>query len=255
MSASPWAVYLIQHVDDPRRHEPRNVGVIVAGSDQVAYQIVDPDELALSKRYRRAAEAVMEDDTYPTWLAYWQRALERGRDGLSEIVDRQKPSFPIILAGELMGDIREDVTTLADRYFDELVLPLPELPAAAPERPVDRVLRASGVSASRHFHRNYALPTSGLPIPIQVSFNYAWVNGHTAVADQLLHHTGDSRLTASLWKFEHVASDVRCIAIVDHNIDHRPAPLREYLRAKAQVIRIEDPQAAHQLRAAFGADG
>jgi hypothetical protein len=250
--SSPLIVYLIQHVDDPRRQEPRNIGVIVVSSDQVAYQIVDPDEQTFSKRYRRAAEVIVEDETYPAWLAYWQRALERGRDGLDEIVDRQKPSFPIVLAGELMGDIRDDVITLADRYFDELVLPLPESPSAASEGPVQKVLRDSGVISSRHFHRNYALPSTGLPIQISVPFSYAWVNGHTAVADQLLYRTGDSRLTASLWKFEHVAEDVRCIAIVDNNIDRRPAALREYLHRQAQVIRVEDPDAPNQLREAFG---
>ena len=63
---------------------------------------------------------------------------------------------------------------------------------------------------------------------------------------------GPTEVTSSLWKFEHVEKGIGRIAIVDRNIGFRPEPLHEYLRAAAQVIRIDDPDAADQLRAAFG---
>ena len=247
------SIYLIQHLADPRRHEPRNVGVIVSDSRHIAHQLIDPGEEHPTRRYRDAAENVAEDETYTTWLNYWKRALERGPDGLEEIIARQRPTFPVIRAGEMMGDVPGDVTALARRYFDELVLPPTEPRPAESERPVDKMLRRAGVISSPHFRRNYEVPAVGLPVPLPLKFPYAWVNGHMAVADQILHHTGDSKVVASLWKFEHVGDDVRCVAIVDRNINYRSQPLRDYLSSTAQVIRVEDPDAAQQLRTAFGA--
>lgn len=247
------SIYLIQYLADPRRHEPRNVGVIVSDSRQVHHQLIDPAGTSHPRRYRDAAETIAQDETYPAWLAYWRRALVRGPDGLEEILAKQRPTFPIIRAGQMIGDVPDDIAALARRYFDELVLPPIAPRPAEPERPVDKVLQRAGVTASPNFHRDYEVPAVGLPMPLQLKFSYAWVNGHVAVADQILHHAGDSRVTASLWKFEHVDDDVRCVAIVDRNIDYRSQPLRDYLRRTAQVIRVDDPDAAEQLRAAFDA--
>jgi len=245
-------IYLVQHVDDLRRHEPRNVGVVVTDQDQVAYALIDPAEKRLTARQRAVAEAVESDETYPAWLAYWRRTLQEGAAGLEEIVAKQSPTFPVIMAGKVMGDLDASLDGLAGRFYDELVLPQPESRDSAAERPVERMFRLAGVNSSPHFHRKYTVESVGLKVALPIEFPYAWVNGHVVVADQILHHTGDSKLTASLWKFEHVGGEVSRIAIVDQNIDYRPEPLRELLSATAQVIRVDDPNAANELRDAFG---
>jgi hypothetical protein len=245
-------IYLVQHVDDLRRHEPRNVGVIVTDQERVAYALVDPAEKRLPARQRAVAETVACDETYPEWLAYWRRVLQEGIAGLEEIVSRQSPTFPVIMAGKVTGDIGETLNELVARYYDELVLPPPESRDSTAERPVERMFRLAGVNSSPHFRRKYTVNSVGLKLALPIEFPYAWVNGHVAVADQILHHTGDNKLTASLWKFEHVSDDVSRIAIVDQNIDYRSEPLRELLSATARVIRVDDPAAASQLRDAFG---
>jgi hypothetical protein len=246
------SVYLVQHIDNPRRHEPRNVGVIVSDSKHVACILVDPSAKSLSRAHRAVIDLVSVDTTYSAWHAYWERNLAQGIDGLEEIISRQAPTFPIVLAGQIMDVPQEDLTALTQRFFDELVVPPIIAPEPREERPVERVLRVAGVASSPNFKRNYELPSVGLPSSLPLHFTYAWVNGHVAVADQILAHSGDTKVAAALWKFEHIEKSVRRVALVDHNIEFRPAPLRDYLRDIAHVIRVEDPDAATQLRYAFG---
>lgn len=245
-------IFLIQHIDDPRRHEARNVGVIISDSHRVAYRLIDLNQEPQSARYRQASETLAADETYPTWFSYWQRVLERGPDGLEEVLARQRATFPVIEAGRMVGDVPDDVEKLAHRYFDELVLPVVTRPPVH-ETKVERALRIAGLTSSPHFRREYQMLAVGLNIPLPLTFPYAWDNGHLAVADKFLHHTGDGKIVDALLKFGHVGDGVRCIAIVDHNIDKRSPDLRDYLQRAAQVVRLDAPNASAQLRAAFGA--
>lgn len=72
------SVYLIQHVANPRRHESKNVGVIVSDSKYVAYVLVDPSAEKIPRFHRAVADIVSPDDTYPAWFVYWKRTLKLG---------------------------------------------------------------------------------------------------------------------------------------------------------------------------------
>jgi hypothetical protein len=246
------SIFLIQHISNPRRHEPRNIGVVVSDSKNVAYVLVNPSVKNLSRPLRTVAEIVGTDETYSNWLKYWERTLARGSDGLEEIIERQAPTFPVILAGQITGSFQDDLKGLAQRFFRELVVPITSTLEDKEERPVERVLRLAGVASSPNFKRNYEVPSVGLPFSYQLPFSYAWVNGSLTVADRILAHGGDGKVTQTLWKFEHIEKDTHRVAIVDRNIDFRPQALRDYLNATAQVIRVEDPDAATKLRHAFG---
>lgn len=251
MSSQPQiGIFLVQHIDDPRRHEARNVGVIISDSRHVEYRLIDPEQEHLSSRYRQALASVAADETYPAWLAYWTHALERGTDGLDEIVARQKATYPVIEAGRMTGDVPDDLAALADRYFGELVLPAPEL-APGRERPEEKVLRAAGVIDDPHFHRDYEVPSVGLMVPLKLTFPYAWENGHLAVVEKALYHTGDKKIANVLLKFGHVGPEVRCVVMVDRYIDKRSADLRRYLSSTASIVQLDDPNAPKRLRAAL----
>jgi hypothetical protein len=58
-------------------------------------------------------------------------------------------------------------------------------------------------------------------------------------------------VASTLWKFEHVASSVRCVALVDQCINNRAVPLRRYLDSTATVVRIDEPEALDRLRSVF----
>jgi len=259
MSPQPEiSIFLVQHIDDPRRHEARNVGVIISDSRGLAYRLIDPDEEHPSLRYRQALASVAADETYPAWFAYWTRALERGTEGLDEIIARQKATFPVIEAGRMKGDVLGDLASLTRRYFDELVLPQSSSYVGPGKKPPEeRMLRAAGVMGSPHFHRDYEVSAVGLNIavglkvPLKLTFPYAWENGHLAVIEKVLYTGGDKRITNVLLKFGHVGPEVRCVVIVDRYIDNRSADLREYLTNAASIIRLDDPNAPERLRAAL----
>jgi hypothetical protein len=105
---------------------------------------------------------------------------------------------------------------------------------------------------SPHFRRDYQLRAVGLKVPLKLSFPYAWDTNNIAVADKILYHAGENKVVSALWKFEHVDANIRCIAIVDRNIERRPFELRDYLRSVALIVQLEDPDAPQQLRAALG---
>jgi hypothetical protein len=247
-------IFLIQHAGDPRRHEARNVGVVISDANTVAYRLVKPDQDSPSARYRQAVQSLLADETYPTWLSYWDRALEHGTAGLTEIIAKQKATFPVVEAGRMVGHPPGNLDVLAERYFDELVLPVHAVPHARETADV-RVLRSAGVMDSPHFRHNYALPAVGLSIAagptVTLTFPYAWVNGHVSVIEKVLYHGGPKRLTDVLLKFEHVSRDIDRVVMVDQHIDRQPADLRGYLQEVAQLVRLEDPAAPEQLRAAF----
>jgi hypothetical protein len=230
-------VYLVQHVADPRRHEPRNVGIIVTDGDVVAHRTLDP--AAQRGPERHALQALHEDGTYPAWRDFWERELSPGSSGLNVVLERQGPSFPS----------QQSVVDIAQRYFEELVMLPVESEEGAPERPVERALRVAGLSDSSHLRRRFKVKAVG-PDNLELTFPYAWQNGDLAVAETLLR-AGDTAVTGSLWKFEHLPGSVRKVAIVDRYINNRPAGLRAYLNRTATVVHLEEQDAAEQLRQAL----
>ena len=61
--------YLVaKYVSDPRRMEPRNIGVVLWASGRVAARFLESDE----------AEFVGDKKTYARWIDYW-RGLLAGR--------------------------------------------------------------------------------------------------------------------------------------------------------------------------------
>ncbi|HEX8080853.1 MAG TPA: hypothetical protein VF557_11625 [Jatrophihabitans sp.] len=242
-------VFLIQCVVDPRRHEPRNVGVIITDGHHVEIKTLNPSVT----RGREHAALKHVDDTYQQWREFWLSTIAsyEADESIDLLLSRQRPSYPIFTAAEFIGESHQSVAELAETYFEQLVLP-PEADEALQDRPVERALRAAGILDSTHLRRRFKVKAVGEP-DVELTFPYAWQNGHVAVAQTILRGAGDDVVSGSLWKFDHVPAQFEKVAIVDHYISNRPASLVKLLQKTATVVDLDDMHAGEKLKAAFKA--
>ncbi|WP_375481246.1 hypothetical protein [uncultured Jatrophihabitans sp.] len=243
-------IYLIQHAGDWRRREPRNVGVIATDGDVSELRIVDPTVT----RGPQNAVLAYTDDTFVQWHSYWTKTFEqaKGTDAIDCVIANQKQTYPIVAIGEFFGENHRPIAALADQYFQELVLP-PAAGQPTEGRPLDRVLKDSGLAQSPHLRRGFQVPAVRLSAAVPITFPIAWENGRTSVVQTILRGSGDDTVQGSLWKFDHIPDDFGRVAVVDRYIYNRAQPLVKLLRSTADVVNLEDPAAGSALRKALGA--
>ena len=104
-------ICLAKYIPDERRWEPRNVGIIVTNTDEIASRFLAEKD---------AQRIVNDIENYQSWVSYWKRTLTRGDEGLQEILDRTKNSYWIAEAGQVLLGAATPAA-LVDEYFDQLV--------------------------------------------------------------------------------------------------------------------------------------
>ncbi|WP_434922907.1 hypothetical protein ACR9WD_05820 [Glutamicibacter sp. PAEs-4] len=128
--------FLVQLTADLRRHEPRNIGVVVnCGSTwQLRFRGMDANGNLNGHHLRSLG---VSKSTYESWVGYFSRKAHAGQweDVLS--LPRKRPSnFSVIPAGTIL-EVEGDPRFLADRLFGEMV----SVPDRHPQAPFDLAKR------------------------------------------------------------------------------------------------------------------
>lgn len=187
-----WLV--IKYVPDPRRNEPRNVGVVahVNGETSVRLLGVDEDWRVDGHQAKRVVNSVR---TYRGWVKYW-KSIAGGP--LDEWLDqRAVDNYRVVAGGEVVvGAERLRANDLAEELFRDLVA---ERKTKAPfQQQVKRLLsEANLLQDKQHFFTDYPVTAGKFPFTVP----YAWSNGLTTVAEQLGRYD-DHRAEAIIGRFE-----------------------------------------------------
>lgn len=246
-------LYLFRYVPDLARGEARNLGVAMEvetgdGEVSVLSRLLDPAQRARRTRESRALRSVVGEDVgYEEWFAYWSQQLARGPEGLRELLERQKQSFPVSEAGQIWEmEAPQSGDASLQRYFERLVFP-PEVEQPDGDNPnlADKVIQDAGLPARGDFHRGFRVPSYGLVPARTFKFPYALVNGHTTVMARL-PRAGDATVEQALYRFEHIAADVRKIALID-TARTRNVEAATYLEDVADVVDVSASNAVDQL--------
>lgn len=189
MSDTAW--HLIQYTRDPRRKEPRNIGIAVEQSGTWALRLIGLSGL----RYVGGTELRqfgLSRDPFEEWADYYVDQIISGR--MDRVIDAQRrrpTSFRVVSGGYI--STTEALDAVADRLFRELV--------DVKERKSEdhgKVLRTKVESV---FSRAALTPQVDVHVPAQwrstgvedapdddVPFDYAYRNGQLHLMDRLQLH-------------------------------------------------------------------
>lgn len=209
-------VYVFRHMRDLRRGETRNVGVALATDDQIAAVFLgegEPGEID----GRRVRFQVSDTATYQDWVLYWRHHLDRGADGLSDLLDprMQKPDFTLQEAGEILLDQDETPRFTVEQLYAELVETGAPAEASAARHVVglaEELIHAAGVDRRAGFKRRIPVRDRRMST-VEYRFPFGIQNGHTTVAGAVALDN-HARLEQLLFRFEHVPATTGKICLI-----------------------------------------
>jgi hypothetical protein len=112
--------YLIaQHVSDPFRREPRNVGVFVADGSVVRARFVG--ENAPGQYDGRKLRALAYPDVYKQWVAHWRSILANTQDPFDALANGRAAHFQVIEGGDISSHTTGTLDDAANYLFALLV--------------------------------------------------------------------------------------------------------------------------------------
>lgn len=177
--------YLIQYTHDLRRHEPRNVGVAVHGSDSWHFRFAGEDEKGIIHGKKLRARN-LDRELFESWVKFYKRQAADGRwaDVLNE-QGRIGGNFRIAPGGiRLLDD--DPWHTVADSLFHELVGGETEGNGHPSLKETVRTLLAQAA----------IVPEEGIQLdgrwsdtsrPVQIPFEFGYQNGRYHAMEPISH--------------------------------------------------------------------
>jgi hypothetical protein len=243
-------ILVAKYVEDLRRWEPRNVGVIVEAKDGYAARFVGerPDGGVDGRKVRWN----IDPEIYRGWIAFWKECLDKGDDGLAEAVRLSSSNYLLSAAAEVwIGAENVTAAELLARYYPELVERAEAEETADVAEPklqtmADIVLEKAGATRLPSFRQGFQLEgTLDLREPEPYRFHYGWQNGHTIVAHRV-PLSDQERVDAVLWRFAHLPSECDSVALIRGDATAgMGANLRGQLRDRATLVVDVDEDDAH----------
>lgn len=151
--------FIVQHVSDPFRREPRNVGVVVRKGDSVTARFVGEDPETGEFDVRTLRHVVKSPKAYRMWVRHWRKLLNsEGPEACDRIVGRSTPHLSVIPAGDVAQTGQDSVLDICSYLYSVLVstgglreaLGAADMtePVAELTREIVSDLRAAGIMAS-----------------------------------------------------------------------------------------------------------
>ncbi|MBO6937566.1 MAG: hypothetical protein JJ863_21515 [Deltaproteobacteria bacterium] len=151
--------YLAKHVPDPRRNEPRNVGVIVESHGRMAAMFLGEEDGRIDDLRFLSPLKVQNRQTYRAWVETWRRMMG---EGAFEKVLSQRVGDPYYV--ELAGQRVSGEIPSPERWVKQLFSELVERPRPAkrpsPSVVADNVVRIIEVAHHVKFIHDVRLDTA-----------------------------------------------------------------------------------------------
>lgn len=210
MSASQR--YLIaKFIDDPRRMEPRNIGVMLWSGGKVACRFTPAE----------SARFIHDKATYQRWVAFWTKQAERPelKSQSGELVSRrtsqfvdalalsQKGNYRLYEAGYLPERLRAGEREEAVEFlYSELVATseaIEEEKAVLPLRDTCADLfEQAGAVGRQEYHPNFRINCSVEGVWQEFRFDYAWESRTLESVFQRVLLSGQQSVFAATLMFE-----------------------------------------------------
>ncbi len=250
--------YVVKHVPDLVRREPRNIGVILVGGD---------GDIRLSRFLGETEEGDIDGRTVPqfgshlvykAWVRQWRCLRDQGAEALARQADVGRAagaSFFIEEGGRwLVGSVPERPEDLLADLYSSLVREDAAPPVADDVRALsDRVFRK--LNLSKKLHRRASLSVQVRGVPDELWFDYRYDNGRPNLMQRVGLAGGDKstwdRLHLVETTFERLQEskslpDYGAVALVkEQDADPRLAEaLRGRLAGLAIVVDVSDEKSA-----------
>lgn len=131
--------YLVRHVPDLRRKEPRNVGVILDSPDGWYSRFLGEDDSGDIEARQLRSYRDINLDVYRTWVSYFKRKAsdDRWRD-VERLQAKRRSNYYAEIGGQEF-DAHESTRALLERLYLDLVVPVGSaidgLPSATASHP------------------------------------------------------------------------------------------------------------------------
>lgn len=245
-------ILIAKYIDDFRRWEPRNIGVIVVSDGIEARFVGERDDGRIDGRVARPY--VGDTDIYQEWVKYWRRVLKEGPSGIKEALLRSTDNYWLTETGEVwVGD--ESASVMARRYFDELIgrvsEPESETASLRLKPAVERLLEEAGIASDPSFTRDKRVQAMGKP-NVSYRFQYYWENGRKVVG-QRVPLSLPVYVHDALWKFTKIPNEFGIVAFVstEEASDGTWSELQSEAPQGTQVVDVDDKKAVDRVKQAF----
>lgn len=202
-----WLV--AKYVQDLRRQEPKNVGVVLKVGDLFLSRFLgERDEGQIDGRTVRGL--VSSVDNYKAWVAHWQHTTSRGRGDFDVFTKRRgDDSYYLEYGGErLFGSEETEPEDMLDYLYGVLVEEAPEPKTLNVRQLSERVLDHAGIldKVTSEYHLPLRLGGGNTD---RAYFDYRYDNGAVHLMKRItLTYEGErswERVHAAAWDFEKAA--------------------------------------------------
>jgi hypothetical protein len=242
------ATWLIaKYMDDLRRREPRNVGVIL---------ISDRGSLSKFKGEKTDGEIdgrrinVGSGDNYKAWVAHWKRTLREGGERMRLLGTGAQGNYFLEFGGErLMGNADVDDKAFLDELYRELVEDLPiAVEAPDPRRLIERTFVR--LKIKDRITNQPALTGHAFGVDDHLVFDYRYRNGINVLMKRvhIANETWD-HVHEAAWNFTQartIEPDTRLVPLISHATGVDPSgPLSLLQRVGVhQTVDVSDEDRA-----------
>jgi hypothetical protein len=188
--------YLVRHVPDLRRREPKNVGVVLrTGAGSWLSKFVGETDEGILRR-RDVPRSFANFEVYESWVDYFRRKLSDEAWGdVEHLQSRRKGNYFAERGGQIFDD-RPDWKAELDALFSDLVK-LPEKkrvksPLAFIRREVDSIFDAVELPVIREVRIEADYDGRRTTVP----FRYEYVNGQPHIMDIVQVHATNAAADA-----------------------------------------------------------
>lgn len=240
-------LYLAKYVEDARRNEPVNVGLIVVNSESRAARFLG--EITDDKLDLRGAQTLVRSiparEMYRHWRDFWRRMLAEGSSGLDRILERSTSNFYVEEAGSVI--LGNDTPEMLVAEFYEQLIGRREEPMAPTKQDeiltaaaVDELFERTGVSERPEFQRDRTLAEVGYAFPKDWKFHYVYRNGGPPIVAE---RVPSQPWTAAglLWRYTKLPQEVVKVSFLS---SADPVPEEEDIRELSHAIDLANPKAA-----------
>lgn len=237
--------FIAKYVDDIRRNEPVNVGVVIFGEGEVAARFEGEDDQGRVDK-RRIRKRVTGRDAYIAWVQHWRRLLNESEEAL---LAARSQDFYLEPGGTVLMDLDErPIADAARDLYARLVKPEdPPAPMSLTEKSL-RSLRLAGaaIDDERRFKKDFRvdLDVGGHLFAETMSFgvrNGLWHGLQELAFDSQRPRRARKEANHCAFLMEHAVIEGSRLVLFDSaDIDETTGPMLDLVSSIVPVIDVNE---------------